>query len=184
MAVPAIALLLYTSIDRRALAEQAVTQQAERLASLKALDQQRLIEGTRQLLMAMSQSRDVREGDRDACSAYMRRIVPHFEAGYTNVGVIDAHGTVTCSGFTAVSGSLADREYFQRARATKQFVVGEYVISRHTGKPSLPFAFPVLDDEGDVQQVVFAAVDLDPLNRRLGSADWPAEATSIVTDRA
>jgi hypothetical protein len=36
VAIPAIALLLYTSFERRDQGEQAVTQNAERLASLKA----------------------------------------------------------------------------------------------------------------------------------------------------
>ena len=157
VALPAIALLLYTSFERRDQAEQAVTQNAERLASLRALDQERLIEGTRQLLIALSQSRDVRDGDSEACSAYLRRVVPQFATMYTNLGVIDADGTMICSGFTAGPVSLADRGYFQRALALKTFVVGEYNVGRQTGKPSFPFAFPVLDDAGGVQRVVFAA---------------------------
>ena len=49
MAIPAIALLLYTSFERRDQGEQAVTQNAERLASLKALEQERLTRYVRPL---------------------------------------------------------------------------------------------------------------------------------------
>src|SRR5690349_17249697 len=148
VAIPAIALLLYTSFERRDQGEQAVTQNAERLASLKALEQERLIEGTRQLLIAMSESRDVRDGDTDACSAYLRRVVPKFGSMYTNLGVADAHGTILCSGLGGSAVSVADRGYFQRVLASKTFVTGEYQVGRMTGKPSIPFAFPVVNDRG------------------------------------
>ena len=183
VAIPAIALLLYISFDRLEQAEQAIAQGAERLAGLQAVDQERLIEGTRQLLVAVSQSRNVREGDRDACSAYLARVVSQVGNAYTNIGVTDVTGTLTCSGSTAPTVSLADRSYFQRALSSKKFVVGEYIVGRQTGRRSLPFAVPVLDEAGEVQQVVFATFDLALLSRDLVTADWPGDATLMVTDR-
>ena len=183
VAVPAIALLLYTSVDRLEQAEQAIAQDAERLAGREAIDQERLIEGTRQLLVAVSQSRDVREGDRDTCSAYLRRLVPHVGTVYTSLGVADGNGTLTCSGTDAPPIALADRGYFQRALSSKTFVVGEYIVARQTGKRSLPFALPVLDETGEVRHVAFASIDLARLSRSLTASDWPGEATLIVADR-
>jgi len=182
VAIPAIALLLYTSFERRDQGEQAVTQNAERLANLKALDQQRLIEGTRQLLIALSQSRDVRDGDTVACSAYLGRVMPQFGSMYTNLGVIDAKGMMICSGLGGPL-SVADRGYFRRAVASKTFVIGEYNVGRLTGKPSIPFAFPVVNEAGVVERVVFAAVDAARLSDGLGSEDWPRAASIIITDR-
>ena len=183
VAIPAIALLLYTSFERRDQAERAVTENAERLASLKALDQERLIEGTRQLLIAMSESGDVRSGDTETCSAYLRRVVPKFGSMYTNLGVADAQGTILCSGLGAGSVSVADRGYFQRVLESKTFVIGEYQVGRMTGKPSIPFAFPVVNERGAVERVVFAAIDAVRLSDGLGSEDWPDAATIIITDR-
>jgi signal transduction histidine kinase len=183
VALPAVALLLYTSFERREQAELAVTQNAERLASLKALDQERLIEGTRQMLIALSQSRDVRDGDGAACSAYIRRVVPQFGTMYTNIGVLDANGRLICSGVDSKPVSFADRGYFRRALSLKTFAVGEYAVGRQTGKPSMPFAFPVIDDSGAVVRVVFAAVDAVVLSDGLASDDWPETASIIITDR-
>jgi len=183
VALPAIVLLLYTSFERRDQAEQAITQSAERLASLKAVEQERLIEGTRQVLIALSHSREVREGDSETCSAYLRRVAPQFRSMYTNLGVIDTGGMVLCSDIAAAPVSLADRRYFQRALASKTFVVGEYNIGRYTGKPSFPFALPVVDEGGVVRRVVYATVDAEMLSEGLGSSDWPSDATIIVTDR-
>ncbi len=183
VAVPAIALLLFISFDRRQQAEGAVTQDAERLSNLKALQQERLVEATRQLLVAVSNSRDVREGNSESCSAYLRQIVPQFGKAYTNVGVLNAKGTLICSAYTAVSVSLADRSYFQRAVAKKDFVVGEYIVGRQTGKAALPLAYPLLNSAGEVQFVAFATVDLDSLAAGLAGDDGPRDAVVIVTDR-
>ena len=93
--------------------------------------------------MAVSNSRDVREGDSESCSAYLRQIVPQFGKTYANVGVLNPKGTLICSAYTAVPASLADRSYFQRAVAKKDFIVGEYIVGRQTGKAALPLAYPL-----------------------------------------
>ena len=183
VAVPAVALLLYTSVDRRAQADRGVTQNAERLAALEALDHERLIEGTRHLLTALSLAPALREGDSDTCSRYLRQVVPRLGATYMNIGVIDATGTLICSGLPVLSVEAADRGYFQRALASKTFVIGEYQVGRQTGKPSFPFAFPIFDDAGGVRRVVFAVVDALRLSAGLASQDWPDAATVIITDR-
>ena len=183
VAIPAIALLIYTSLERREQAEQAIAQLAERLANTEAAESERLFDATRQLLIAAANSADVRGGASETCSAYFKRIAPHVGPIYNNLGVLDTSGTLTCSAFTGVTTSFADREYFQRAVATKRFVVGEYIVDRQTGKPSLPFAFPIVDDTGVVRQVAFAAVDLGRLSETFSSPNWPSDATIIVTDR-
>ncbi len=183
VAVPAIALLLYTSFERRQQAEDAVTQSASRLAGLKALQQERLVENTRQLLVAASNSLDVREGDSETCSAYLRLIVPQFGGTYTNLGILDSKGTLICSGVTAVSVSLADRPYFQRALAEKQFIVGDYIVGRQTGRAALPLAYPIVGPAGDVLRVAFATIDLERLTASLASENWPADAEVLITDR-
>jgi signal transduction histidine kinase len=183
VAVPAIALLLYLSLDRRQQVEETVTQNAERLATLKVRQQERLVETTRQLLIAVSNSRDVREGDSEACSAYLRHILPQFGSIYENVGVLNTNGTLICSAFTPVSTSLGDRPYFQRALSTRQFVVGEYIVGRQTTRPALPIAHPVLDVAGNVSLVAVATIDLHRLTPTLVSTDWPRDAAIFVTDR-
>jgi signal transduction histidine kinase len=183
VAVPAIALLLYMSFDRRQQAERAVTQSAERLAGLKAVHQERLVEATRQLLLAVSHSRDVREGDREACSRYLQQLLQQVRTTYANLGVVDRDGVSICNGATQIAADLSDRNYIRRAVETRRFVVGEYMIGGQTNTPSLPFASPLLDERGDVRLVIYASLDLESFNDGLNDGDWPADATLIVTDR-
>ncbi|HET9469429.1 MAG TPA: hypothetical protein VFO48_13485, partial [Vicinamibacterales bacterium] len=112
VAIPAIALLLYTSLERREQAEQAIAQLAERLANTEAAENERLFEATHQLLLAAAHSRDVREGDAEGCSAYFKRIAPQVGTIYNNLGVLDRNGVLTCSALTSAAASFADRGYF------------------------------------------------------------------------
>ena len=75
----------------RAQAELALAQNATQLARLATVDQERLIEGTRQLLISLSQSRDVQEGNAERCKAYLQQLLSQFGATYNNLGVSDVH---------------------------------------------------------------------------------------------
>jgi signal transduction histidine kinase/CheY-like chemotaxis protein len=183
VAIPAIVFLVYMSFERRAQAELALTQNALQLARLATVDQERLIEGTRQLLISLSQSHDVQEGNLERCKAYLQQLLPQFGATYNNLAVADVQGNVTCSGVDADVVSIADRLWFRATIEQQGFVVGEYVIGRQTGKASLPFGYPVRDSTGRLRGVVLATVDLQRLNESLTDTDWSNDVTLTVIDR-
>ena len=182
VAIPALVLLVFMNLERRQQAETDLTRRAEQLAHLATVEQKRLIEGTRQLLIALSQSRDIRDGNLEGCRTYLRQLVPECGNTYATSGFADLDGGVVCSGFGGPI-SIADRDYFQRGMATRAFAGGTYAIGRQTGRPSVSFAYPVRNDAGMLSGVVYAAVDLTRLNDSLPSSDWPTDATLIVTDR-
>src|SRR5262249_30134046 len=76
-----------------------------------------------------------------------------------------------------------DRPWFQRALASRGFAVGDYQIGRVTGKPSLGFAMPMLAEDGRVEEIIYAALDLAYLDRAINSAKLPAGATFTLIDR-
>src|SRR5436190_16692239 len=86
VAIPALVLLVVMNLQRRAQAEIEVTRHAEQLVRLATLDHERLVQGTRQLLVALSQTRDIRDGNADACHEYLRRLVAEYGNTYNNIG--------------------------------------------------------------------------------------------------
>jgi signal transduction histidine kinase len=78
---------------------------------------------------------------------------------------------------------VGDRAYFRRARQTRDFAIGDFQIGRVTGKATLNFSYPVLDDAGHVPAVVFAALDLLWLNELAGRAGLPTGSMLTVIDR-
>src|SRR3989304_5026318 len=59
---------------------------------------------------------------------------------------------------------------------------GEFQIGRVTKKPTLNLGYPVLDEEGRVQAVVFVALDLAWLNELAAKAQLPSGSVLTVVD--
>ena len=181
--VPALGLTLYTYLEERRLTTAQVQEDALRLARLASADQERLIQATRQLLVAVAQLPEVRTVDPAACSALLARLLSQFPS-YANLGVIAPDGFTSCSALPAGAGVfLGDRAYFRRTLEARDFAAGEHQIGRIARKPTINFGYPILDEAGQVQAVVFAALDLTWLNEYAARAQLPPGATLTVIDR-
>src|SRR3972149_4765958 len=151
--IPALGLILYTGLEQRRQAVVEAQKTAQRLIRLFSVEQERLIEGTYQLLVTLTHLPEVRSGDL-FCSA------------------LSFTGRI----------NVADRAYFRRAVETRDFAIGEFQIGRVTKKPTLNLGYPVLDEEARVQAVVFVALDLAWLNELAAKAQLPSGSVLTVVD--
>lgn len=180
---PSTALMLYNAAERRADREHQVEKDATRLIERTSGECQRILDGSRDLLMVLSQTPEVRNLDSTSSSELFRRILPR-NPQYTNFGLADARGVLICSAVPARHYTfLGDRGYIQRAMRHGAFAVGEYQIGRITGRPSVNAAYPVRDAHGTIVGVVFAALDLEFLGRVAANLDLPPSADFVVADR-
>lgn len=179
---PALGLKLYTGAAQRRLVAERVETHALHLARLVSASQARLVEGARQLLVTLSHLPEVRDRKGDECNTLLADLVAQYPL-YLNLGVIALDGQVICSGVPLPGPTnLADRTYFQRALQTRDFAIGDYQIGRITGKPSVNFGYPVLSESGQVQAVVFAAMDLEWFNQLPLEVQLPPGASLTVLD--
>ncbi|TAG35495.1 MAG: PAS domain S-box protein [Polaromonas sp.] len=163
------------------------------LAQLSSLSTERQVEGARQLLGVTTSGMSLNvAGARALCSDFLNNVRKNYP-NYANIGFLDADGKLLCDALSTQSGgSFADRAYFQRAIATRSFAVGNYQIGRITGRPSLNFGLSVLDSQGAVRGVAFAALDIRhlspdeqivvPPNTRVTLTDH--DGTILATDAA
>jgi steroid delta-isomerase-like uncharacterized protein len=180
--LPALGLLILTANEQRDQAIDAAQVDAARLAGLAAADQQRLIEGTRQLLVVLARLPEV-QGDAAACDELLADLLAQFPL-YANLGVVAPDGTLVCSAVPAAGPlNLGDRAYIKGAIETKAFTVGEYQTGRITGKPSLNSGYPILDASGNLLGVVYASIDLATLGQFAAEADLEEGAILTVFDR-
>ena len=181
--IPAWGLMLYSADEQRRMATQAVQQDALRLARIVAASQDGFIEGARQILTALAQLPEVRNGNMAACNRLFAGLAAKFPS-YATFGVIAPDGSVPCSALPLPAPlNLADRPYFRGAIEGRDFAIGEYQIGRITGVASVNFGYPVVDDAGVVRAVVFAALDLAWLNELAAATDLPEGATLSLIDR-
>src|SRR5919108_316593 len=152
--MPAVGLMFYTAAEQRQHAVKEVKDQALRTAQIASSDQERRIDGTRYLLMALAHVPDVRDGDAAECDGFVAALLKDNPL-YTNFWVADLRGDLICSAVPLNrTVNIADRSFFRSAIETRNFAIGEFQIGRVTEKLTIGFGYPVLDADGRMQAVV------------------------------
>jgi signal transduction histidine kinase len=180
--LPALVLVVYTGLQQRRHAAQEAQKHALMLARNTARLQESLIDETRSLLFTLAQIHEFHQHDTSTCSAIFAKLRTKLKQ-YAAFNAIGLDG-LPFAGDPPITApvSFADREWFQRTLATKDFVVSEYFVGRRTGKPSLGFSCPVVDAAGEVKAVLMAALELEWLHRFWGDIDLPVNISLTLVD--
>ncbi len=181
--IPVIGLTFYSAIEERDQEAAGIQETALRLARLAASSQERLIESTHQLLIALSKIPAIRERDTESCSQLFAEILVHYPS-YTTISAFDPEGNLFCSAVASEhSVNISDRPYFQRLIQNRDFVVGDYQVGRITGKPEVVLAYPIRDASDSLLSIIIAPLNLDMLGQSAAMASLPEGATISVLDR-
>ena len=152
-------------------------------AALLAVSQQQVVETARQVLTAVANAPDVRDGNLARCSAYLAELNRTFTI-YANLGIIGIDGYARCHGLDAKTPTyLGDRSYFRDAVARRSFVSGEYLFGRLTQKNVFSFALPTMDADGRVNQVAYVVLDLAAMSASIADARLPPTGRLAIVDR-
>src|ERR1700743_2751725 len=110
--VPAIAIQVYEEYDLRHTRQVEVQNQVLSNAKLAAADQLQIVQGIRQVLIALSELPAIKARDSKACNSYLTALTKRFPAFITFL-VTDMTGQPFCiTGDKSVS--IAQRPYFAR----------------------------------------------------------------------
>jgi signal transduction histidine kinase len=181
--LPAIAIEAYNEIDLRRTREVEVHDEVRGLAKLAAAEQQQIVQGIRQALIALSEFPAVKAKDVQGCNAYLSRIKERYP-GFIAFLVVDMNGDAFCDSMKEHKPqTAAGRAYFASAVKTGKFTVGEFAIGRGTGHNRLHFALPFYDDQDRMGGVIIAALSLDWLANYIAHKGVPEGAALAITDR-
>lgn len=184
--VPTQILVFYLASRERNDERRRVEWNASRLAVLASAEEQAVIDETKNLLNVIARDPAVRDRDGTDCVQLLAAIVGAFPQ-YLNLGIIGPDGRIWCSGLPFPPGlDVTDRDYYQRAVATRAMAVGSFQIGRITGRPGINIGLPFFAEDGTLLGVAFAAVDLDALDRfERELADWlpPGSVVTKVDER-
>jgi two-component sensor histidine kinase len=125
-------------------------------------------DGIHQALEFAAEDLSVKARDPVACTAYLRRAAARMPSVIA-FALATPDGRVVCNSRGAAPGAytMAGRDYHRLALAQGDFVMGGYVRGIATGRDSVHFAQPLLDEEGGTIGVLSAALDLEWLANRL-----------------
>ena len=181
--LPALGLVIYTAVEQRRQGVEKAKTEALSLVRMAAINQDQYLEAARQLLVTLSQLREVRAQDRVACRGLFPNLL-RLHKVYANIGAIDLKGDVFASGIELTNPvNLAERLYFRNAITNRDFAIGEQQVGKITRKATINLGYPVKDDQGQVQAVVFAALDLAWLKSMMTNSPLPPGSSLTLFDR-
>src|SRR4030088_311519 len=174
---------MFNEFDLRHARQVEVQNQALSLAKLAAAEQQQIVQGIRQVLIAMSELPSIKTRDSQACNAYLAAMQQRFPAFITFL-VSDLNGQSFCdtnSDHRLVT--IAARAYFANILKTGAFTVGEFSAGLSTGRNVVQFALPFYGDDGRMGGVIVAGLNLDWLADYIARKGVPEGAALAITDR-
>lgn len=181
--LPIFLIQILHDIERRKTREAAIQSTAETLAGLVAARQDRIVEGSRLLLIAASYLQAVREKDAERCNARLREITEQVPE-LTAMAVLSPTGERWCVSLVGTGGlNVADREYFQATIRSGTMQTSDYIVGRQTGEGSIAFTYPARGPTGDIESVIFLAFRTSVLSRALNEPALPAGAVVALLGR-
>jgi signal transduction histidine kinase len=179
--LPGGGFIVLASLEQRQSAEMSAKQDLLEKVHAVAAQQGQVITEAGQTLALLAQIPAIRQATPEG-AAIVANLLRN-QPAYANLGVTDHQGKILCSAAPlSQPASIADRYYFIQALQSRRLSVGIYQLDRFTQKPILGLAYPILDADGQVIGMVFAALDLGWLQSLTSTFLLLPEASLTVID--
>ncbi len=177
--LPLVVLVVHSAGEDRRRALVGFRQRGQKLLEIAMQDEEELVGGTRQLLLALAKSADLRMGNPRRCEKLLHDLYASYTR-YSNLGLLTTNGQVVASAAPVPDAdALADCPLVRRLMETRSFAVGNLPHAKAAERATVAFGYPVLDETGNVRSMVFAEVDLRPFYRF--SSGLPAQVPRGMT---
>jgi signal transduction histidine kinase/HAMP domain-containing protein len=181
--LPAISIQAYNEFDLRRARQIEVQNQAINLAKLAAEEQQQIVQGMHQVLIALSELPAIRAKKGDVCNEALVGLKSRFPA-FLSFQITDTSGEPFCdTNIDRKPVNVSERAYFTEAMKTGAFTVGEYSIGLSIHRKVIQFVLPFYGDDGQIGGVIIAPLGLDWLADYVAHMSVPKGAALTVTDR-
>lgn len=181
--IPVVIALVIIAEEQRQQAIQTAHQNSLFLAKLAASNQERFIDGARDILVTLSQVPAIQNNDRAACLFFLRNVLMHYPL-YANFGAADRDGNVFCMTLPQKFPLwIGDKTYFQQSITYGNFSISEYQINPVNSQVMITLAYPILKENDSPMGVVFAELDFRWLEQFILLANLPKGVQFRVIDR-
>ncbi len=185
--LPALFLVVYTSIETRNEAKGDAIKAGQRVVGLAAAYHKQHIEATRQLLQTIAQLKEIRPEQAAECQALLTNLLA-INPVYAGIVAIAPDGRPFARAVPPGDhGDVMDygaQTWFRDARDSRKFVVGDYRVDLSARRAALDLAQPVLENgTGRLAAVISVAIDLGWVATMAGKLDLVKGSTLTVVDR-
>lgn len=186
--LPIIAIEAYNQVELHATREREVQRSAVDQARRVAAEQERIVDGVRNVLSTLAVLKSVRMQEPARCHGLFAAILPTFE-GFESLVATRADGTPFCAaraGETKASSappSVGNRPFFKEAMKERTLAVGGYARAFGSGRPIFHIAVPYFDYGNRLRGVVYVDYSLKTLATHLAQSQQVKGETLSVIDR-
>ena len=181
--LPALGFHAYAEFNARLVRQQLIEEEALRLVHLVSSEQQRIIDGAKQVLGVISGAPSVQDGVPDYCQRLLANLLKDTPR-YLNAAVIGLDGRITCTAAPGKIGlDLSDRDYVREALNKDGPAISDYTIGRIDGSAMIAIAKRFNNRDGAIAGVVEVSVNLQWFGQQLEQLQLPPGATAAVADR-
>ena len=160
------------------------TQEFSNLAQHSADAQREVISSVETVLKSAAYIRASAGGIGNSCDL-LRASLPANLPWIRSLLIVGTDGHVQCSTNNIFVGlDLSDRAYLQKARASRDFVLSDFLLARITDKPVVMAAYPVSAINAEVDAVILAGVNLDWMSKVMSNLGGRPGISAVLVDSA
>ena len=102
-----------------------------------------------------------------------------------SIMLVSKEGVVQCSTLNIQVGlNIGDRDYFRKARETRDFVFSDYLLGLTNNRPIMMAAYPVSAINPEEESVAVAGINLDWLSKIMASFSGKPGISALLIDSA
>ena len=180
--LPAFAIIVSSSLAQRDRAIQEAEKGAMLLVRSLAAQQEKITDGTKQMLNTLAQLPEVKNLDSRACNELFSQLHRNYPA-YSVIAALRPDGSVFASDPPFEPGTnLSDRKHVKDTTRTLDFSAGDYIMGRITKVPVIPFGGPVLGPDKELIAILVVGLRLDEYAHFLRNANLPEGSAVGIMD--
>ncbi|MDX9945589.1 MAG: ATP-binding protein, partial [Azonexus sp.] len=177
---PVLWLIIHDYVDAREAAVRSVEEQARQMLRALHIEEKAAERQVRQLLSTLANANDMAALETESCTGLVSRLHQSHE-GYEAIGVALPNGEVFCNSLqSSLQINVADRQWFKDAMNRPGLTMGQYLIGRISGKPSIVFGYPIFNAQEERRALAFASTDISWFDRLTSSYQLPEHWSSYL----
>lgn len=178
--LPTVLFSVYTTLSFRSAYLEGSATYLTNLCNSFTNEQRLIARNAEQMLLAISKTRSVMNKEYSFLNRYLSDLMFLYQ-DYAVLLCANSDGMVIASSINKTGYSLSDRPYFNHAKATNAFTIGQYIVSRSTGVSSITYTLPVRDTSGS-RVFLIGTYALDKYSRELSLGRLGKDAVLEIAD--
>jgi signal transduction histidine kinase len=179
---PLAALAIYLALEEGRRDSEDAQEHAEVAVRLVTQDLNRLIQGSRDLILSFSRNPVVKDHP-EACNTMMAALRPSFPQ-FANMGMLDRDHRIVCTAVPTKLRIVKDNQGLAEViLKSRDIVIGEFQVGETVRRPNLPLTGPVFDQQDRIRYFFVAVIDLAWLGKQVSRVPLQKQAILLVVDR-